>query len=70
MKDDLKRLLNEFLEDTKNYRKVKKDLQFTSDMPPKFEIILREPTMKDWTMWLNNEIGGEEWDYTNQELTK
>jgi len=64
MKDDLKRLLNEFVEETRNYRKTKKDLQFTSEMPPEFEIVEREPTLKDLILWLNDEIGGEDWDYT------
>ena len=68
MKDDLKRLLNEFREETINYRKVKKDLQFTDKMPEKFEIIVREPTMNDFLLWLNGEIGEEEWDYTNNRI--
>jgi hypothetical protein len=56
MKDDLKRLMNEFLEESWKSRRAKRDLQLTSDMPKKFEEYTREPTLTDFIDWLNNNL--------------
>lgn len=54
MKEDLKRLMNEFLEETKSSRIVKKDLQLTNKMSVKFKYELREPTFTEFIDWLNS----------------
>jgi len=57
MKDDLKRLLNEFLSETHKYRQEERDLQFSSDMPKKTEKYTRKPDLEDLINWLNGKIG-------------
>ena len=56
MKDDLKRLMNEFLEETRELRRVKVDLQLTNNAPPKFEDEIREVTLSDFIEWLNEVV--------------
>ena len=56
MKDDLKRLLNEFLYETRRYRQEERDLQFSDRMPPKKETYTREATLTDLIDWLNDRI--------------
>jgi ribosomal protein L11 len=56
MKDDLIRLLKEFLEETRDYRTEKIDVQLTDKMPKKYEDKLREPTLYDLINWLNGDI--------------
>jgi hypothetical protein len=64
MKDDLKRLLNEFREETRDARMVKIDLQKTSDMPKKHTYKLRPATLEDLILWLNDDLELEpELDY-------
>lgn len=60
MKDDLKRLLNEFLEETKNYRMEKVDVQLTEKMPKGYKLVLRRPTLDDLIDWLNGKTEEEE----------
>ena len=59
MKDDLKRLINEFLEETKEYRRVETDEQLTDKMPPRKVKYLREATLTDFIDWLNDDINNE-----------
>ena len=54
MKDDLKRLMNEFLSETREERVEKINTRFTKDMPESFEHIVREPTLSDLIDWLND----------------
>jgi hypothetical protein len=56
MKEDLKRLLNEFIQETINYRTEKKDMRLTDKMPEKYEWVTRQPTFEDLLDWLNNNI--------------
>ncbi len=56
MKDDLKRLMNEFLEQTWQYRQGERDLQLTEKMPPKKETYTRQATLVDFIDWLNDRI--------------
>ncbi len=58
MKDDLKRLMNEFLQETIEFRTIEVDKQLTSDMPAKKNKGLREPTLLDFIWWLNDEFPG------------
>jgi hypothetical protein len=60
VKDDLKRLLNEFLEETKNYRMEKVDVQLTEKMPKGYKLVLRRPTLDDLIDWLNGKTEEEE----------
>ena len=64
MKDDLKRLFNEFIEKTRKARQVKIDLQFTDKMPKKHTYKTREATLDDFILWLNDDLELEpELDY-------
>lgn len=54
MKDDLKRLINEFLQETKEARTMKVDLQLTNKMAKKTEWVTSEPTFMDFISWLNS----------------
>ncbi len=60
MDKDLRRLLNEFLEQTREYRTYKKDLQFSNEMPEKYTFATREPTLTDLIDWLNGDIDLED----------
>ena len=53
MKEDLKRLLNEFLAETRDDRYYEEDLQYTSSMPPKKIWKIREPNLNALIEWLN-----------------
>jgi hypothetical protein len=56
MEDDLRRLLNEFLEETRSYRTEEVDLQLTNKMKPKKEWRTREASLIDLIDWLNGDI--------------
>lgn len=56
MKDDLKRLLNEFMKETLDARKVRIDLQLTNKMPKKHTYKTRQPTLEDLILWLNDDL--------------
>jgi len=60
MKDDLKRLLNEFLDETRKYRTEKVNTQLTDKMPESYKYKTREATLSDLIDWLNNNIGSDE----------
>ena len=55
MKEDLRRLMDEFLKETRSQRQEKRDLQFTEKMPAKYEYITRKPTLQDFIYWLNED---------------
>lgn len=59
MKDDLKRLMNEFWQETKDYRTEKKIIQNTKESPIKTEYIMRDPTLEDLIEWLNGRIDND-----------
>jgi hypothetical protein len=56
MKDDLRRLINEFIRETIDFRRETIDLQLTDKMKPSTKTIVREPTLSDFILWLNDEI--------------
>jgi hypothetical protein len=56
MKDSLKRLLNDFLEETRKYRTEKISTQMTSSMPESYEDKTREATLTDLVDWLNDNL--------------
>jgi hypothetical protein len=56
MKDDLKRLLNEFLTETYKYRTEKVNVQFTDKSLERYEYKTREATLTDLIDWLNDRI--------------
>lgn len=55
MKDDLRRLVDEFLKETENMRLEKKDLQLNSSMPEKYKYVVRDATFMDFINWLNED---------------
>lgn len=54
MKDDLKRLVNEFLEETREERLETYEVQVTQDSPMVKETKLKTPTFQDFIWWLND----------------
>lgn len=60
MKDDLKRLLNEFLEESVWYRTEKVEVQNTQSSPKEYKTIVNRPTVDDLIEWLNGRIKLEE----------
>lgn len=56
MKEDLKRLINEFVKETREHRTEKVSTQLTDKMKEDYKYVRREPTLQDFIEWLNNEI--------------
>ena len=55
MKDDLKRLVNEFLEETKQARTEIIEQQHTNESPIFKEKVLHPPTFQHFIWWLNEQ---------------
>lgn len=53
MKDDLKRLVNEFIDETWEERTKTVEIQHTNDSPITKEKVTDEPTFQDLIWWLN-----------------
>ena len=55
MKGDLRRLLNEFLKETRNERTEMKTTQDTESSSAVVSMSFREPTLMDLIYWLNDQ---------------
>lgn len=56
MKEDLKRLMKEFLEESYDYRTEIIEVQNTKDSPITKKKKTRQPTLLDFIEWLNRDF--------------
>lgn len=47
------------MDETRRARTIKVDKQLTKEMPESFDYEIREPTFKQFILWLNNNFGDE-----------